>query len=248
MLDIGTKARELADQTEHLSAEALLKQVLTCFGERIALSSSFSVEDQVLTDMLCQLSEKPKVFTLDTGRLPQETFTLMDDTRRRYDIDIEILFPDTVAVEEMVAEYGPNLFYESIELRKECCRVRKIQPLKRGLAALDAWVCGLRREQSTTRSDLERVQADQSFGLIKISPLADWTTEQVWDYVRSHDVPYNTLHDRGYPSIGCAPCTRAVERGEDVRGGRWWWEAPEHKECGLHLRPDGSLGPAKEGQ
>jgi len=248
MLNIESKARELADQTEHSSAEALLKHVVAFFDERIALSSSFSIEDQVLTDMLCQLSERPKVFTLDTGRLPQETFTVMDETRRRYGIDIEILFPDTVAVEQMVRRYGPNLFYESVELRKECCRVRKIEPLKRGLADLDAWVCGLRREQSSTRGDLERVQVDQSFGLIKVSPLADWTSQQVRDYVRSHDVPYNALHDQAYPSIGCAPCTRAVEPGEDVRGGRWWWEAPEHKECGLHLGADGVLRPAKEGQ
>ena len=248
MYDIETKAKELVDETDHFSAEELLKHILDCFGERIALSSSFSVEDQVLTDMMCRLSKRPKIFTLDTGRLPQETFALIEDTRKKYDIDIEILFPDADAVEQMVRKHGPNLFYKSIADRKECCRIRKIEPLKHRLTDLDAWLCGLRKEQSTTRTELEHVQVDPSFGLIKVSPLADWTIEQVWAYVRSHDVPYSVLHDQEYPSIGCAPCTRAVEKGEDVRCGRWWWEEPEQKECGLHFRPDGVLGRIEEGQ
>jgi phosphoadenosine phosphosulfate reductase len=143
----------------------------------------------------------------------------------------------------MVNGSGVNLFYESVELRKQCCAVRKMAPLKKRLASLDAWVCGLRSEQSTTRSDLARVSVDEAFGLIKVAPLADWSTDQVWAYIKEHDIPTNALHDQGYPSIGCAPCTRAVESGEDIRAGRWWWEAPEHKECGLHLHPDGTLGP-----
>jgi phosphoadenosine phosphosulfate reductase len=151
-----------------------------------------------------------------------------------------VLFPDPRDVEAMVNRHGPNLFLQSVELRKECCRVRKVLPLRRELAALDAWVTGLRREQADTRIGLDRIEWDDANGLYKVNPLADWTTEQVWEYIRAHDVPYSRLHERGYPSIGCAPCTRAVDPGEDLRAGRWWWELPEHKECGLHWK-DGKL-------
>ncbi len=229
---------ELQSKTREYSAEQLIEYVVGRFEGRIAFASSFGAEDQVLTDMLCKATSAPTIFTLDTGRLPEETYRLMEKTRDKYGVRIEILFPDRADVEKMVNEHGPNLFYESIENRKLCCRVRKIEPLKRRLAALDAWICGLRAEQSTTRTGLLRVDADEAFGLIKVCPLADWTTEQVWDYIRSNDVPYNELHDKGYPSIGCAPCTRAVKSGEDIRAGRWWWEAPEHKECGLHLHAE----------
>jgi len=229
--------RQIQNETKEYSAERLLEYVLQRFEGRIGLASSFSAEDQVLTDMLCRITSAPVIFTLDTGRLPEETYELMERTRDRYGIRIENLFPDSRQVEEMVNEYGPNLFYESIDNRKLCCRVRKIEPLKRRLAKLDAWICGLRAGQSTTRTDLQRIEHDETFGLVKVCPLADWTTGRVWDYIRTNDVPYNQLHDKGYPSIGCAPCTRAVKPGEDIRAGRWWWEAPEHKECGLHLRP-----------
>jgi phosphoadenosine phosphosulfate reductase len=160
---------------------------------------------------------------------------LIEKTRRRYGLEIEVLVPDRLQVEAMAAWHGADLFYDSVENRKLCCHVRKVNVLKRELAGLDAWICGLRREQSVTRTDVQRVEWDDANGLIKINPLADWTTQQVWDYIRANDVPYNVLHDSGYPSIGCAPCTRAIAAGEDIRAGRWWWESPEHKECGLHL-------------
>ena len=229
---------EIQSKTREYSAQQLLEYVVDRFEGRIGFASSFGAEDQVLTDMLCKITSESIVFTLDTGRLPEETYQLIEQTRQKYGIRIEILFPDRADVEEMVNEQGPNLFYESIENRKLCCRVRKIEPLKRRLASLDAWICGLRAEQSTTRTGLLRVDADETFGLIKVCPLADWTTEQVWDYIRSNNVPYNKPHDKGYPSIGCDPGTRAVKDGEDIRAGRWWWESPEHKECGLHLHAD----------
>ncbi len=236
---------ELREQTQSMSAEDLLATLWQRFAGKIALSSSLGAEDQVLTHMLTQQFKDPAVFTLDTGRLPQETYDVLQATRERYGIEIEIVFPDTQQVQDLVNTHGPNPFYNGVELRKRCCQVRKIEPLKRALTGLDAWVCGLRSEQSATRSDLDRVVVDEQFGLIKISPLADWTTQQVWDYIKQHDIPYNVLHDQGYPSIGCAPCTRAVQPGQGLRDGRWWWEVPEHKECGLHLRPDGTLGPKK---
>ena len=180
------------------------------------------------------------IFTLDTGRLPQETHDALDATRKRYGITIDVLVPDRAELEAMVREHGSNLFYASIENRKRCCHVRKVAPLRRKLGQLDAWICGLRREQAATRTAIERVEWDEANGLVKLNPLADWTTEQVWDYIRRYDVPSNPLHARGYPSIGCSPCTRAVAPGEDIRAGRWWWETPEQKECGLHV-VDGKL-------
>jgi len=233
---------QLANETEGYSAQELMKFLVERFGDRIALATSFGAEDQVLTDMLCRTENKPSVFTLDTGRLPEDTYRVMQATREKYGIQIDILFPDYKQVEEMVNEFGPNLFYTSIENRKLCCRVRKIEPLKRKLSGLQAWMCGLRAEQSVTRTDLQRIEYDENFGLIKVSPLVDWTTGQVWDYIRENKVPYNKLHDKGYSSIGCAPCTRAIKDGEDIRAGRWWWEQPEHKECGLHLGKQGNNG------
>jgi phosphoadenosine phosphosulfate reductase len=208
----------------------------------VALATSFGAEDQVLTDMLWRISSRPSIFTLDTGRLPEQTYEVMQATQEKYGIQIDVLFPDYKQVEQMVNEFGPNLFYKSIEARKLCCRVRKIEPLKRKLSGLQAWICGLRAEQSVTRTDLQRIVLDENFGLIKVSPLVDWTTEQVWEYIRENQVPYNKLHDKGYTSIGCAPCTRPIQAGEDIRAGRWWWERPEHKECGLHLGKAGSKG------
>ena len=190
-------------------------------GDRVAFASSLGAEDQVVTDMLAKITGKPKIFTLDTGRLPEATYQLIDTTRRKYGIDIEILFPDRQKVEEMTNAYGPNLFRDSIENRKLCCRVRKIEPLKRKLATLDAWICGLRSEQSVTRKGLAAVEFDDAFGLIKINPLADWTDWQVWEYIKANNVPYSVLHDAGFPSIGCEPCTRAITQGEDIRAGRW---------------------------
>ena len=237
-MDIHDLVESLRSETKGFSTEKLVAYLVQKLGVRVGLATSFGAEDQVLADIICKTSAKPKVFTLDTGRLPQETYDVMEQTRKRYGIKIEILFPDYKQVEQMVNEYGPNLFYDNVENRKLCCRIRKVEPLKRCLANFDAWICGLRAEQSTTREKLQKIEVDETFGLVKVNPLADWTTEQVWKYIRQNDVPYNKLHDEGYPSIGCAPCTRAVKPGEDIRAGRWWWEEPEHKECGLHLKAD----------
>jgi len=239
---MSTKKRisreEIAKYQELLegkAAEDIIRWAVDFFGPtRIALASSLSAEDQVITDMLVSITPEAKVFTLDTGRLFQETYDVLERTRLKYKINIEVCFPDTAAVEEMVNEKGPNLFYYSVENRKQCCSIRKVQPLRKKLSSLDGWVCGLKREQSVTRSDLQAIEWDGNNGLLKINPLIHWNEQQVWDYIKKNDVPYNFLHDRGFPSIGCAPCTRAVKPGEDIRSGRWWWELPEYKECGLH--------------
>ena len=227
---------ELEKTTQGLDAQALLAEAVKIFGGKIALASSFSIEDQVITHMLLKLSDDVEIFTLDTGRLPQETYDVIDLTRKKYGVTIEMLTPDSAQLTEMLNEHGPNLFYESIDNRRLCCHVRKVAPLKKKLAQLDAWICGLRSDQSVTRGDLKRIDWDSSNELVKILPLADWRLEQTWEYIRTNDIPYNKLHDMNYPSIGCVPCTRAVKDGEDIRAGRWWWEQPEHKECGLHLK------------
>jgi len=219
-------------------AEEILGWAIRTFRPRIALASSFGVEDVVLIDMWSRIQGDVRVLTLDTGRLPEETYEVMDRIRERYGIAISSYFPETAAVEALEQERGFYSFRRSVEERKHCCGVRKVKPLGRALAGLDAWVTGLRREQAETRSALTHVERDPGHGgMIKVNPLADWSTEQVWSYVRTHEVPYNHLHDRGYPSIGCAPCTRAILPGEDLRAGRWWWERPQTKECGLHLTP-----------
>ena len=218
------------------SPQEVLAQVLQKFGDKIALSSSLGAEDQVLTDMLMKINPKARIFTLDTGRLFPETYDLIDRTSRKYNTKIEVFFPEHQKVEKMVNEKGINLFYESVENRKFCCHLRKIEPLQRAFAKLDAWVCGLRAGQAVTRKDIALVEWDENNGLVKVNPLASWSEEQVWAYIHEHKVPYNVLHDKGFPSIGCQPCTRAVEPGEDVRAGRWWWENPDTKECGLHKR------------
>lgn len=224
---------ELQDKT----AQEVLEWALKTYGDRVALASSFGAEDVVLIDMLARIDPGSRVFTLDTGRLPQETHEVTEKIRDKYGLKIETYYPDTKAVEDMVTKYGPNLFYKSVDLRKLCCEVRKVEPLNRVLKDLSAWITGLRREQSVTRTAVDKVEIDASHNsIVKINPLADWTEEQVWTYIRENDVPYNALHDQNYPSIGCAPCTRAIKPGEDVRAGRWWWEAPEYKECGLHLK------------
>jgi len=218
------------------SPEFVLTYFLHAYSGRIALSSSLSIEDQMLTDLIANIAPATRIFTLDTGRLFPETYSLIERTRMKYPITLEVFFPDAVEVENMVRENGINLFYESAELRKKCCQVRKIHPLKRAFQGLEVWICGLRREQSVTRQDMQLIEWDASNGLIKLNPLIDYTEAQVWEYIKTNQVPYNKLHDRGFPSIGCQPCTRAIEPGEDVRAGRWWWENPEQKECGLHKR------------
>ena len=227
----------LALQAEQLAAQDVVRLAHDRFGRRVALSSSFGAEDMVLIDMLMRVDPQARIVTLDTGRLPQETYNVMDATRERYGTAIEVFFPQADAVQAMVAEHGVNLFYHSVDFRKLCCGIRKTEPLKRALAGLDAWITGLRREQSVTRTAVHKIEWDESNQLIKVNPLADWTQDDVWTYIREHNVPYNALHDRGYPSIGCAPCTRAIQPGEDQRAGRWWWEHPDTKECGLHVAP-----------
>ena len=224
---------------ESKPTEEILEWALQQFGDRVALASSFGVEDVVLIDMLAKIDRKARVFTLDTGRLNQETYDVMDKIRDKYKMAIEVMFPDAEAVEQMVREKGLNLFYHSIENRKQCCGVRKVEPLNRALQGLDAWIAGLRRDQVVTRATAKKVSIDLDHGgIAKLNPLVDWTWEQVWDYVKQHEIPYNVLHDQGYPSIGCAPCTRAIRPGEDFRAGRWWWEQPDQKECGLHVGKD----------
>ena len=219
------------------SSGEIVAWALSYFGaDGIALASSLGAEDQVLTDMLFKVPSRAAVFTLDTGRLPQETLVCLKETEQKYNFKYQVLYPDASAVEKMLKGKGADLFYESVENRKLCCHIRKVEPLKRALKGLKAWICGLRREQSVTRADLNIIEWDEANGLYKINPLIGWTEKQVWEYIRTNGVPYNKLHDQGYPSIGCAPCTRAVKPGEDIRAGRWWWEHPEKKECGLHFK------------
>ena len=234
MLDV--KAPAVPDAIESRSAEDVLGWAIESFGSRIALVTSFAAEGVVVVDILTRMGVAPRILTLDTGRLAPESYDVMEAVRLRYGLTIEVLFPRADAVEAMVREEGVNLFYQSVEARKRCCAVRKVEPLRRGLAGLGAWITGLRREQAATRADVRKVEIDAEHGgIVKVNPLADWSWDDVWSYVRRHDVPYNRLHDQGYPSIGCAPCTRAVSPGEDPRAGRWWWEeGPVAKECGLH--------------
>ncbi|HEY3320600.1 MAG TPA: phosphoadenylyl-sulfate reductase [Planctomycetota bacterium] len=224
--------------------QEILQWASNKFGARAALCCGFGVEGMVILDMLMKLKlDSVPIFTIDSGRLPQQTYELMDRVRMKYGVKIHVYFPDAAAVEEMVTEKGMNLFLESIEQRKRCCAVRKVAPLNRALAQLDGWIVGLRKSQSVTRAAVQKVSIDREHGgIAKISPLADWSHDQVWDYIHQHRVPYNKLHDQGYPSIGCACCTRAIEPGEDIRAGRWWWESPEHKECGLHAPQDKGAG------
>jgi phosphoadenosine phosphosulfate reductase len=236
-MKVAVAASELA-AIDGLSTREVLEWALTTFSPRIALASSFGAEDVVLIDMLTRIDRNARIFALDTGRLPAETYAAIEAIRDRYGVRVEVLFPRHDAVEVLVRERGVNLFYRSVEDRKACCGIRKVEPLGRALSGLDAWITGLRREQAVTRADVHKAEIDSEHGgLVKVSPLADWSWEQIWAYIHAHDVPYNALHDRGYPSIGCAPCTRPVAPGEDLRAGRWWWELdPAAKECGLHSR------------
>lgn len=227
---------QLNNQFQNRSPEEVLNFFLNKYNGKIALSSSLSIEDQVLTDMLVNIDKNVRIFTLDTGRLFPETYSLIARTNTKYNIKLEVFFPQSDAVEKMVKAEGINLFYNGIEQRKKCCQVRKLEPLQRAFEGLEVWICGLRREQSVTRKDIKLIEWDEANNLIKINPLLNFSEAQVWDYIKKNEVPYNKLHDKGYPSIGCQPCTRAVEPGEDIRAGRWWWETPEHKECGLHKR------------
>jgi phosphoadenosine phosphosulfate reductase len=201
------------------------------------LANSLGAEDMVLTDIVMRDKLPITIFSLDTGRLPGETYDLMQRLKRHYGLTLEFYYPRHELVEDFTRHHGINGFYESVELRKACCHARKVEPLQRALAGKTAWITGMRAEQSETRAELPLQLTDTVHGLEKFNPLADWTEVEVWAYIKSRDVPYNRLHDKGYPSIGCAPCTRAVAPGEHVRSGRWWWEDPSGKECGLHVIP-----------
>jgi phosphoadenosine phosphosulfate reductase len=244
MSETGNSIEEWVARVELLDPPRLLEAALERFHPRIAFASSFGAEDVVLIDMLARIRMDVRIFTLDTGRLHEETYELMETIRNRYGVTIDSYFPRGESVERMEREKGFHSFRRSIDDRKECCGIRKLEPLSRALAGLEAWIAGLRREQAVTRTGVPRISVDAANGgLLKINPLADWTQEQVDDYIRRHDVPFNALHTRGFPSIGCAPCTRAILPGEDLRAGRWWWETPEQKECGLHAADDRSHAP-----
>jgi phosphoadenosine phosphosulfate reductase len=203
-----------------------------------ALACSLGLEDVALVHMASLQPKPPRIFVLDTGRLHPETYDVLDALRQRYGLPIEVHFPQAPAVEAYVNTHGPNAFLDSVALRRECCRIRKVEPLSRALAGADAWITGLRRAQGPTRTDLSLFEADPEHGgIVKVSPLLNWSLADALAYVTTWKIPHNPLHHLGYPSIGCAPCTRAIEPGEDERAGRWWWENPDHKECGLHRRP-----------
>ena len=228
------KVNELNGQLTGKSAEEIVRWAAEKFGTEIAFASSFGAEDVALIDIISRVAPELRMFTLDTGRLHDETYEVMERVRVRYQMPIVSYFPDREAVEKLEREKGYYSFRESVENRKECCGIRKVVPLKRALSGLSAWMTGLRREQSVTRTEMQALEWDEGNGIAKVNPLIDWSEQDVWDYIKANDVPYNLLHDRGFPSIGCAPCTRAIKPGEDVRAGRWWWENPENKECGLH--------------
>ena len=220
---------------ETKTAEELIRWTIDHYGLKAGLACSFGMEDMVLIDIIAKVKGPMTIFTLDTGRLHEETYQIMDRVRSHYGLEIKTYFPNLEKVQVLVREKGFFSFKESIENRKECCGIRKVEPLNRALGELDAWVTGLRRDQAVTRTQTPKVLEDADHPpLVKINPLADWTQDQVESYIEKNKVPVNALHKKNYPSIGCAPCTRPIEPGEDIRAGRWWWENPEHKECGLH--------------
>jgi len=226
---------ELNLKFENSSAQEIL-ECATYLHPRIALATSFQAQGVVLIDMFLKINKKARIFTLDTGRLNEETYEVMDAIRAKYGANIEIIFPDKNEVEEMVTTHGPNLFYKGRDKRFLCCDIRKVRPLDNYLPNLDGWITSIRKDQTENRAEAKKFELDELHGgLLKMNPLVDWSSKQVWDYIKEHNVPYNKLHDIGYPSIGCAPCTRAVKDGEDPRAGRWWWESDSDKECGLHI-------------
>jgi phosphoadenosine phosphosulfate reductase len=229
--DVERLNAELAGKT----ADEIVRWAGENYGADIKFANSFGAEDVALMHIIAKVSPNIRVFTLDTGRLNDETYAVMDATRFKYpEIPIEVMFPERDKVEGLTREKGFFSFRESVELRKECCAIRKVQPLKRALADANAWMTGLRRDQSVTRTDTPTIEWDEGNAMVKVNPLIDWTNDDVWAYIKENKIPYNKLHDMSYPSIGCAPCTRAIKDGEDIRAGRWWWENPEFKECGLH--------------
>jgi len=230
--EIGELGVEYDDQEPQ---EVLRWGIETFAPRRLAICTSFQSDGMALLDMAWRMDPNIRVFTVDTGRLPPETYELMERVTEKYQLQIEVYYPDPKTLEPLILQHGVNLFYKSVPNRLKCCDVRKIQPLRKVLDGLDCWVTGLRRDQWATRSNIRKIELDNDHGgLVKLSPLADWTDEEVWDYIRANDVPYHSLYDQGYKSIGCAPCTRAVAPGADSRSGRWWWEKNAPKECGMH--------------
>lgn len=229
-------AEQIQQLNEKLKTpQDVLKWALDNLHPKLAMASSFGAEDVVVIDMMMKINPKARVFTLDTGRLNQETYDVMDEIRNKYNMNIEVMFPDSNEVEEMVRVNGMNLFYQSMGNRKLCCGIRKVHPLKKMLSSVDGWITGLRADQTEVRSSVHMIEIDpQHNGIIKVNPIIEWTWEQTLDYIKNNNIPYNKLHDKGYPSIGCEPCTRAIKPGEPLRAGRWWWETDPQKECGLH--------------
>ncbi|MEC4719713.1 phosphoadenylyl-sulfate reductase [Noviherbaspirillum sp. CPCC 100848] len=221
------------------NTQATLRRIADEFSPAV-FASSLAAEDMVLADMILKAKLSIGIFTLETGRLHKETLGMVDRIRETYGYEVALYKPEPNAIDAYVKQNGLNAFYDSVDMRKECCRIRKVEPLNRALAGNKAWITGQRRSQSTTRAELGVQEDDPAHGMTKFNPLADWSEEDVWNYIRANNVPYNPLHDKGYPSIGCEPCTRAIQPGENVRAGRWWWENPESKECGLHV-VDGKL-------
>ncbi len=230
------QADELNRRFSDKEAEEVLAWAVEKLHPRVALATSFQVQGSVVIDLLMKVKPDARVFTLDTGRLNPETYEAMERVREKYGARLEVVFPDAEEVENMVSVHGINLFYRGVENRHMCCRVRKVNPLNRYLRGVDGWITSIRSEQTAQRASAQKFEIDDVHGgIIKINPIVDWTEQRVWDYVKSNGVPYNKLHDMGYPSIGCAPCTRAVAPGEDSRAGRWWWESGSDKECGIHF-------------
>lgn len=225
---------EIAAQIKDLGPVEAIAFLAQAFPGQITFSTSFGWEDQVITDMIFANDLPVKVFTLETGRLFPETYYVWNRTLENYQKPIHAYYPDAAALEEMITKKGPSSFYESVENRKECCHIRKLVPLKRALSGNKCWVTGIRSEQSLNRTDMSNLEWDEQNQLIKFHPIFDWSLDEVKAYIKKNNIVYNTLHDRGFPSIGCAPCTRAVQEGEDFRAGRWWWEDQSKKECGLH--------------
>lgn len=230
--DLSAINKKLANK----SAQEIIKYFIDEMGDKITFGTSLGAEDQVITALIAELGGNIPIFTLDTGRLFPETYDLIDRTNKKFNISIHPYFPNSKEVEEMVLKNGINLFYDSIDLRHHCCQIRKLNPLKRALEGREAWFTGLRKSQSITRTDMEIVEWDNNSEKIKVNPLINWSEEDVWKYIKENKIPYSPLHDKGFPSIGCQPCTRAIMDGEDIRAGRWWWENPDTRECGLHSK------------
>ena len=231
---------QIAGKANVLSIEEMIKDLATHFSGKVTFSTSFSFEDQAITHMILSNQLPVGIFTLDTGRLFEENYSAWSATNERYQTKIRAYYPDYNLLEPFVAEHGPNSFYESVDQRKACCYVRKVEPLKRALKGNSIWITGVRAEHSANRHDMTQIEWDESNQIIKYHPLLHWTTKEVKDYINKYNIPYNILHDRGFVSIGCAPCTRAIRAGEDFRAGRWWWEDNTKKECGLHIHQEAS--------